>query len=943
MTLGSALPWKACLPLRRLNPQLHRHQPRPRLAPSRSSLPNHATVRHLGLGAVLQAQSAEARIASPTSRSPPSDRIDAPSSSLIDRLIKVPFRPHGGFNSVLVKPVDVPPHLQERHEAKHRNRKALVQQIRIDDRRWSDQPGDWRAILDLLIKWTPEFTAHRDAIKVTIPRDSLQLLLSDSQRNLWNIKSRVRRCSITLYQPPEQANADPYIMLGGPPTAMTAAVTEILSVTSKARVLNLPGSGSTGPQGGRPFSDAAPSVTVTDIGVSVTPILKHKTPVPHKPYNLKMRADRIPRPREWTFETFEQYVAALVMGSLPPGLSDKLYRGIRGDSHQDAVVAQLRAAFDDPAASAAVSSPAFKLALSYLTQDGETFVGHAQALFDRAMTLGLPMDTEVFNMMANTATKSKNLLAFKVKIDLMLARNLKPDTQTWLLFLRIIEAEEVRRYILQSMFTKGLLSNPHAVNSVAAAMGEQDAYRAVQLGQDTDSFLAGLRELYGPEWRLTRTAANKYLNILARHGKFDDLKKLLRHMWANPDSKPDTMSLNTILARCKYQRKVLFAVEVIRMFDEQGPTVANQHTMQLLLELARHTSRPHLFGAVWRYAHLVELMTDRSHARGWSLLRRGAEGGREVSTLTTRVRRLWEDPVQCRITKAQFVRHLLLWDYQKAVGDTAQITAAVRTNGEEDPGSQNASCEAPHTCSPGKQRTRSRFADIADAEGKKEPGSDRGKKAEDDSARRLKRQSVQKLYPTFTRWMYVNGQRCSPDIRFGTFLQAALDRDHRLDKLANQGVGEVRHGVPVDLLPVELPLKTMLTSESAEQAGDDVLQEEWGAVAGSNDLETRTKGQDESLRPEPAVEFTELGENSQQHNGARPDDIHAVQPDPRFAAQRDSMSQPEEPTIEPMSRPAFGSWIGRPPLGPRGENGNDKHDLWEEETSGREDDARDSQ
>ena len=892
-------------------------------------------MRRLGHEAILRAQSAQARVASPTGRSSSSDGTDAPSSSLIDRLIKTPIRPHGALNSVLVKPVDVPPHLKERHEAKHRNRKELVQQVRIDARRRSDQPGDWRAILDLLTKWTPELAAPQDAIKVTIPRESLQILLSDSQRNLWNIKSRAGRCRITLYQPPEQANADPYIMLGGLPTAITAAVTEILSITSKAKVLNLQGSSSTGPHDGRPFSDAAPSVTVTQIGVRVTPILEHKTPVPHKPYNLEMRADRIPRPREWTFETFEQYVAALVMGSLPPGLSDKLYHGIGGDTHQNAVVAQLRAAFDDPAASAAISSPAFKLALSYLTQDGETFVGHAQALLERVRTLGLPMDTEVFNMMASTATESKNLLAFKVMIDLMLAQNLKPDTQTWLLFLRIIEAEEVRRYILHSMLTKGLLSDPHTVNSVATEMGEHDAYRAIQLGQDTDAFLAGLRELYGPEWRLTRSAANRYLNILARHGKFDDLKKLLRHMWTNQDSKPDTMSLNTILARCRYQRKVIFAVKIIRMFDEQDPTIADQHTMQLLLELARHTSRPHLFGAVWRYAHLVELTTDRALSRGWTLLRRGAEGGREVSRLTNRVRRLWEDPVQCKITKAQFVRHLLLWDYQKAVGDTAQITADVKTDGEEDPGSQNASSEAPHTFPPEKQHTRSRFVDIAGGERKKQPDSNRGKKAEDDSTERPKLESVQSLYCTFAQWMHGKGKQYSPDIRFGTFLQAALDRDDRLYKLAHEGVGEVRHGVPVDLLPVEW--------EVAEQADDGVLQGEWGAVAGSKDLETETKGQDESVRSKPAAEITELRKNEGQHDSARPDDVRAVPPHRGFDAQRDSMSRPKEPAIEPVSRPAFDLWAGGLPLDSRQENGSDNQGLWEEETRGREDDARDSQ
>ena len=842
MTLGSALPWKA---LRRLHPHLHAHPPlhrhghRPQLAPSRSSLPSHANVRHLGHGAVLRTQyaTAETRVASPPGRSPPSDGTDTPPSSLIDRLIKTPIRRHGELDSVVVKPVDVPLHRRERELAKHRNYKELVQQTRIDAHRRSDQPGDWRAILDLLIKWTPEFAAPQDRIKVTIPRDSVQLLLSVPQRDLWNIKSRVgRRCKITLYRPREPANADPYIMLGGLPTAIIAAVTEILSVTSKVKVLNLQGSSNTGPDDGRPSSDAAPSVTET-------PIFEHKTPVPLKPYYLNMRADRIPRPREWTFETFDQYVARLVMGCPPRRLSEKLYSGIGDDTHQAAVVAQLRAAFDDPAASAAVSSPAFKLALWYLTQSGQTFVGHAQALFDRVRTLGLPMDTEAYNMMASTTVSSKNLFAFKAMIRRMLARKLKPDKKTWLLFLRMIEAEEVRRYILHSMLTKGFFLDPETAISAAAEMAEHDAYRAVQLGQDIDAFLAGLRELYGPEWRLTLSAANRYLNILGRHSKFDDVTKLLRHMWTDQDSKPDAISLNTVLARCRSQRKVDLAVEIIRMFDDRDPTIADEHTMHLLLELARNTCKPHLFGAIWRYAHLVELMTSRPRSRGLVLLRSGGEGAREVRRLTDRVRRLWEDPVQCSITKTQFVRHLLLWDYQKAVGDPAQITVDGRTDGEEHPGSQNASAKAPQPSPLEKESMRSRFADVAGGEGKKEPDSDGTKKAEDDSEQRPKQTFVQRLYDPFAKWMYGKSKQYAPGVRFGTFLQAALDRDRRLHKLAHEGVGEVRHGMPVDLLPVELPLKRdyrrvnrMLTWEGAEQADDGVLQGEWDALSESKRL-----------------------------------------------------------------------------------------------------------
>ncbi len=94
---------------------------------------------------------------------------------------------------------------------------------------------------------------------------------------------------------------------------------------------------------------------------------------------------------------------------------------------------------------------------------------------------------------------------------------------------------------------------------------------------------------------------------------------------------------------------------------------------------------------------------------------------------------------------------------------------------------------------------------------------------------------------------------------------------------------------------------------------------------------------------ESAGEITELGENKGQIDGARPDEVQAGAPGRGFDAQRDPMAQPKELAIKPMSQPAFGSWARGLPLNPWWENGNDKQDLWEEETSGREDGARDSQ
>jgi hypothetical protein len=729
------------------------------------------------------------------------------------------------LDSVVVRPVDVLSHPRERQLSLYRNHRELFRQWRQASRRRSSEPGDWRVILDRLMERTPEYEPPQDGIMVVIPRDSMPLLLSDHSRNLWNIKSRSQCANMTLYQPadedtaeagqserPNREGASSYIMLSGQPAAIIATIGEILKVAESAQVVNLQGSSGVLPH---PLRDS--------LLANAAQMSEHKLSLPHKHYRLNMRADEIRPPREWTFQTFYQYIAALVMGHLPRGLSARHYGPGPEDSHTLAVVAQIRAAFHDPAAAAAVSSPALKLALSYLTRSGVAYLNVAWALLARVGELGLPLDTKVLNMMAETTAKSRDLFAFQSMLDLMAAHDLKPDTRTWRLFLRMIEAEEVRRYILHSMHAKGFFSDHKMAIPIASEMAGHDAYRAIQLGHDAHTFLAGLRELYGPEWRMSTGAANKYLDVLCRHGKFEDSRIILKHMWAEGVGKPDSVSLNTVISHCRSQLKVDLAVDMVRLFDERGPSVADELTVRLLLDLARKSRKPHLFGAVWRYAHLVSLASAPARHHAWKLLRSAADGPSEVLKLTYRIQNLWKSPIECKVPKTQFVSYLMLCDYQKAVGHAGQVTIDGAPGGEE-PSLQKLP-----------ESTQQSPPLQADKEGKRPPTN------------------AKSLYEPFVEWMYGRSKTHAPDIGFGTFLKAALARDYRLTRLALEGVGELRHGVPVDLLPEDLPMRRvmrvnlnvngMLTWEGAIPPERDggVTQEESGREAEDKDLDVQTQ------------------------------------------------------------------------------------------------------
>ncbi|KAL2130471.1 hypothetical protein VTI74DRAFT_6357 [Chaetomium olivicolor] len=715
MTLGSALPWRAC-------PVLGRFQVRILLSSPRTRTPRYprATAGSIGYRNSVRAQSTDHDPLLPSEAQLEAPVITEEPSSLVERLTRVPVRPHGPMDSVLVRPATPYPHKREAREDLHRNHRALTQQDRLQKNRGRFLPGDWRIVLQTLTQSTPIHTKPENGVKVVIPKHTAELLLTDRKNNVWNIKSRTG-CEMRLYRlrkeggvgkeetaeagvpealfedrlgtmgedqvklpeddeiaavtkavhGTESGDTNIYLYISGAPNAVAAAVDDILKVTKAVTVLRIrhgsatllhPGSASQLPGQGLPASDM--------VGERVS---HYPMSAPCRPYTLWIRADEIPRPSEWTIQTFQEYIAALTMSRVHESPARKLYPG--EESHKKTVIGLLHDVFEDPDAAAAVSHPAFKLALEYVVRSGETHVPDAQRLFDRASSL-LVMDTDAYNLLFEMGVKSKNLVAFESVLKRMLSRGLQPNLRTWLLFLRMIEAEEVRRYILQSMHTKRFFDDPRAIVGVVNEMANQDIYRAIQLGQDIDAFLDAQRQLYGPAWHLTRRSCNRYLDYLGKYGKFDQCRRLLERMFADDFARPNTISLNTVVSHCKLYRKIDEAINFVRMFDSHGYKVVDKITIHQLFELARILRKPHMLGVVWRYAHITDMTNHRLRRRGIKLL----AGDKETNRLIDRIRPLWEsDRHECDLTPLQFVEGALLDGFKNVVHDeNGQIAAEPR-------------------------------------------------------------------------------------------------------------------------------------------------------------------------------------------------------------------------------------------------------------------------
>jgi len=512
---------------------------------------------------------------------------------LVEALVRTPIRRHGRLNSVLVEPFREYPGKRETHRSLRLHRRSADAQERLDEiRRHSQAPlADWRVVLENLLAATPERPRdwHEDAVTIAVPPDAVGRLHHGVDVNMDAIG---RRTGCVLRMAAGAGGDDGALLrLSGSNASLGRATEEVLRLTGGVRVVSVAGGGDGKPvvevPGGSDPSaghvrrnEASPA---SDEGVVIEQVLSDRV---YQPYNLTESARTIPKPAVWTKASFDRYVAALTNGRLAPHLHAAFYR--RGSNHQRTVVNLLHAAFHDPAALAALSTSAFNRALAYMARHGPRARPDAQALLVRMDQHGVAMDTATFNALLGQAVKTRDLRAFDATLRLMRRRRAAPDLDTWLAFLRLFGAEEVKRYVVHAMHARGLLRRPDAVARLARELVAHDADRAALAGRDAAWLLRDVAARYGgPAAALAPPTANKMLEVLGRYGRFADCRVVLDAMrQAAPNAHgPDAVSLNTVLTHCKLQHSLGRAIAFVRRYVDppsSSPTIASASSPPLL-------------------------------------------------------------------------------------------------------------------------------------------------------------------------------------------------------------------------------------------------------------------------------------------------------------------------------------------------------------------------
>ncbi|KAK0670520.1 hypothetical protein QBC41DRAFT_317564 [Cercophora samala] len=618
---------------------------------------------HTGHSNLAKATPKSANNARPSAHASAKAAATKNAQNLVSQLETLPYQPHGAI-PVTVDYLGSNPNWRSRQKQASKHRAALKAAKHIDERH--KRVSDWRLILETLLKQTPIHDHDVLVVKVRLPDDGFTRLETDFHDNFWDICSRTG-CRMRLYTTTNKkipgpapsvwesglkglewsATKEKFILIFGGLDNVTAAYNGIVRA-AKGGILvgtrtenNWEDLLELSPLAARELSLRIAGRKTEDSkrGEQSATEMQFRKPISRprelarfhethpESYRLAVRADQIPALENgevWTKATFLRYIRRLVGGELTPGEHRFLY-GNEGDeqiTHTDAVVRQLQRAFYDEECVDSISLPALKDALRYLAQSphGSRFTHVPGELVRRVKSLGLKLDADVFNRVAQFAVKSKHLRAFQRTLGAMVHEGHAPNFKTWLLFLQLIKAEDVRRYVLRAMNTKGYLTDPGCMRRIYAEMAGLDLHRALELKQDFQSFLQSQRDLYGPDWRLTLWIGNILIHKYGTSGQLNSLFQVLEAMIAAGE-RPDIITLNTILSHCRDQRKLGLAMSTLEFFSKHSLAQPDQITYRLLFSMAWTSRRLHLTTYIFRHAVLAGFDSHLMRSRVATLLK----------------------------------------------------------------------------------------------------------------------------------------------------------------------------------------------------------------------------------------------------------------------------------------------------------------------------------
>jgi pentatricopeptide repeat protein len=473
-------------------------------------------------------------------------------------------------------------------------------QSRIRAEKNQDWVPDWREVLaDLSSNTTKTERWLETALHISIPRSAVAQLLSGVDDNLWDIAGRYD-CSVYLSDEdpiPEHRN----VLLSGGATAISRTVADILQIAPQAKV-----------KVRKNFDLASLEKNTSDVGDDGFRYSRdgkaRKTVSEHRSVVPITRADKIPRPSEWTQQSFADYVRRLTSSKGPNHLHRLMYK--KGD-HVSTVIGILREIFQDPECRTSLSRAAFNMAIQYFITAHQML--DARMFFVQMEMHNIPMNDRTFNALLRGAAKNDDLQNYHFILHLMLRRRIKPNAGTWIAFLMAVPDLRIKLHIFKRMNDMGLLRHVGTMRAACEQIVTLEISASLDNAQTQAEFLSHMDSRYGPSW-LTIDCSNRIINALAARGLISRSWAFL-HAMDSRFVKPNEVSINIILNHCKQSGNISGALQLMKSLPLSFGFVPGEITYRVLFEMAWRGKNYNLARVVWRYACLNATTTHSMRLR----------------------------------------------------------------------------------------------------------------------------------------------------------------------------------------------------------------------------------------------------------------------------------------------------------------------------------------
>ena len=494
--------------------------------------------------------------------------------------------------------------IREFEASQHARRQAYLSRER--EKRGSWDP-DWRVILSTLSDNTPKAGKWLDeALEVIVPDEVVKKFYNGADTNLWKLGERYD-CEITLGDRDVEKEVHRNFLLSGSPWAIKSTTLDILRIAPDAKLRST--------RKNSVLANADSESTLLDDDVETHGrsfnIQRNRNWEIDVPVQI-LRADKVPRPAEWSQRSFLKYITHLTLMNMPNHMHRVLY--LSGEVHRELVADILRKTFDDPNCKSSFSRDAFNQAMWYLLYSNS--IENVRHLFAKMEATDIEPDVETFNIMLQQAAKVDDLHNFHFILHLMLRRGIFPNAKTWVVFMTATPNIRVKLYILSKMKENGLMQRLKTVRMVCRYLIPYEIDSSLESSQTHEEFLQHMDSRYGPLW-LTATGGNRILNALAEKGLISRCWEFMRVMESR-DVIPTTTSISTILNHCKYSINVKGAIEILKDLPTSIPLELDDMTYNILFELAWRYKGYNLARVVWRYACLHARTT---HTMRWRVVR----------------------------------------------------------------------------------------------------------------------------------------------------------------------------------------------------------------------------------------------------------------------------------------------------------------------------------